>query len=88
MPPVPPELTEREWDDLVALIAESPAERLSHALKCIGARRHIPSGQPHSLKTAAQPRTVEGWLLYLASVSSGAAFDRALFLELQRLSLH
>jgi hypothetical protein len=85
---VPPELTEREWDDLVDMIAESPAERLAHALKCVGARCHIPSNQPHPFKTASQPRTIEGWLLYLASISSGAAFDRALFLELQRLSLH
>jgi hypothetical protein len=36
MQAVPPELTEREWDDLIDLIAESPAERLAHALKWVG----------------------------------------------------
>jgi hypothetical protein len=85
---LPPQLTEREWNDLLDLIAESPAQRLTHALKRVGVWCHIPTDHPQPLKIASQPRTVEGWLLYLASISSGAVFDRALLWELQRLSLH
>ena len=37
---------------------------------------------------AEERRTTEDWLLHLASISSGEAFDRALLTELRRLSLH
>jgi hypothetical protein len=83
-----PRLTESEWDDLLDLIAESPAERLNHAFTRVGATRHVATKHQHPFELAAQPRTVEGWLIYLASISSGDTFDRALLAELRRLRLH
>jgi hypothetical protein len=32
-------------------------------------------------------RTAEDWLLHLGTISSGEAFDRALLMQLRRLSL-
>jgi hypothetical protein len=82
------QFTESEWDDLLDLIAESPAERLNHAFAHVGARRHISTDELHPFALAAQPHTIEGWLLHLAAISSGDAFDRALLVELRRRSIH
>jgi len=81
-------LTEAEWDDLVDLITASPAERIDQALKRIVAAHRPISNPKHQLAPTAQPLTSEGWLIHLATVSSGAAFDRALLHELRRLSVH
>jgi len=80
-------LSDTEWDELVDLIAASPAGRMGEALK----RLH--TGHASSSVASADPpavhlRTTEDWLLHLASISSGEAFDRALLTELRRLSLH
>jgi hypothetical protein len=83
-----PRLTETEWDDLLDLIAESPAERLNQAFTRVGATRHATARHRHPFEMAAQPRTIEGWLIYLASISSGDTFDRALLTELRRLRVH
>jgi len=87
MPATSPRLTQSEWDDLLDLIAASPAERLNHAFIRVGARRHATTSHGHPFEMAAQPRTIEGWLIYLASISSGDTFDRALLAELRRLSV-
>jgi hypothetical protein len=79
-------LTDTEWDELVDLIAASPAGRMGEALK------RLYDGHVSSVASADPPavhlRTTEDWLLHLASISSGEAFDRALLTELRRLSLH
>jgi hypothetical protein len=81
-------LTDAEWEDLVNLISSSPAERIDQAL-----RRIMITIRPHSAATTRlaytfRPRSVEGWLIQLGSISPGAAFDRALLAELRRLSTH
>jgi hypothetical protein len=73
-------LTDAEWDELVELIAASPTERMDEALK----RTAI--GHPSSDGPRWQPRSTEEWLVHLASISPGPAFDRALLMELRRLS--
>jgi hypothetical protein len=82
-----PKLTDTEWDELVDLIAASPSGRMDEALKHLAAgddsSHELPDSPP-----AAELRTTEDWLLHLASISSGEAFDRALLTELRRLSLH
>ena len=78
-------LTDSEWDELVDLIAASPAARMGEALRRLDAGEG-PSIAPVDPTTAH--RTTEDWLLHLASISSGEAFDRALLTELRRLSLH
>ena len=78
-------LTDSEWDELVDLIAASPAARMGEALK------RLDAGQTSSIahaEPATSHRTTEDWLLHLASISSGEAFDRALLTELRRLSIH
>ena len=76
-------LTDVEWDELVDLIAASPTERMDEALK------RLAVGHPSSSNRRPwQPRSTEEWLVHLASISSGTAFDRALLTELRRLSLH
>jgi hypothetical protein len=79
-------LTDAEWNELVDLIAASPAGRMGEALK----RLHAGHASSISLMDppAAHLRTTEDWLLHLATISSGEAFDRALLTELRRLSLH
>jgi hypothetical protein len=79
-------LTDTEWDELVDLIAASPAGRMGEALKRLEAGRA--SSTSKTDLPAAHPRTTEDWLLHLATISSGEAFDRALLTELRRLSLH
>ena len=74
-------LTDAEWDELVELIAASPTERMDEALK------RLAIGNPLSNRSTWQPRSTEEWLVHLASISPGPAFDRALLLELRRLSL-
>ena len=73
-------LTDAEWDELVELIAASPTERMDEALK----RMSVAS--PSSNRPPWQPRSTEEWLVHLASISPGPAFDRALLTELRRLS--
>jgi len=76
-------LTDAEWDELVDLIAASPRERMGEALKRIAAM------YPWSNRPSASPiRSTEEWLLHLATISSGDAFDRSLLTELRRLSIH
>jgi hypothetical protein len=79
-------LTDSEWDELVDLIAASPAARMGEALKRLDAGQASSSLAP--AEPAATHRTTEDWLLHLASISSGEAFDRALLTELRRLSIH
>jgi hypothetical protein len=78
-------LTDSEWDELVDLIAASPAARMGEALKRLRAWHASPGT---STDPTAPNRTTEDWLLHLASISSGEAFDRALLTELRRLSIH
>jgi len=75
-------LTDAEWDELVDLIAASPTERMDEALK------RMSVAPPSSNQPPWQPRSTEEWLVLLASISPGPAFDRALLTELRRLSLH
>ena len=78
-------MTDSEWDELVDLIAASPAARMGAALR----RLHAGQGRsPDAADPAGDHRTTEDWLLHLASISSGEAFDRALLTELRRLSIH
>jgi len=81
-------LTDEEWDDLVGLLSESPAERIGYALKRLGARHRAGRRITDPLDPTFRHLTTEGWLLQLASISPNAAFDRALLTELRRLSLH
>jgi hypothetical protein len=72
------QLTEAEWDDLVALIAASPAERIDEALKRIVAAHRPVTNPKHHFAPRAQPLTVEGWLIHWrrsrqGRVRSGAA---------------
>jgi hypothetical protein len=78
-------LTDSEWNELVDLIAASPAARMGEALRRLHAGRG--TWLPFADSTAAH-RTTEDWLLHLAAISSGEAFDRALLTELRRLSIH
>lgn len=81
-------LTDAEWADLVELIAASPADRINQALKCIViAPRHL-ALMPQQRETTHTRTAVAGRLIHLATVSSGAAFDRALLTTLRRLSVH
>ena len=75
-------LTDAEWDELVDLIAASPTDRMDEALN------RMAVGHPSSNRPPWQPRSTEEWLVHLASISPGPAFDRALLTELRRLSLH
>ena len=81
-----PKLTDTEWDELVDLIAASPSGRMDEALKRLAAGHAASLDLPEP--PAAEPRSTEDWLLHLASISPGEAFDRALLTELRRLSLH
>jgi hypothetical protein len=63
------QLTDEEWDDLVGLIAESPAERIGSALKRLGARHRTGRHIKEPLDPAFRHLTTEGWLLQLASIS-------------------
>ena len=76
-------LTDREWEELEKLIAESPIGRVGVALKRMAVR--YPSSKR---RLAEQPRSTEGWLVHLALISPGIGFDRALLRELNRLSVH
>jgi uncharacterized protein with von Willebrand factor type A (vWA) domain len=80
-------LTDSEWDELVDLITSAPAARMGEAL-----RRLVAADRQGTPAAPADPtsanRTTEDWLLHLASISSGEAFDRALLTELRRLSIH
>jgi hypothetical protein len=78
-------LTESEWNELVDLITTSPAARMGEALRRLVASEE-PTTAPSDSTTAH--RTTEDWLLHLAAISSGEAFDRALLTELRRLSIH
>lgn len=80
-----PRLTDTEWDELVDLIAASPTGRMDEALKRLGGHA---SSIASTDSSATELRTPEDWLLHLASISSGEAFDRALLTELRRLSAH
>ena len=80
-------LTDAEWDELVDLIAASPVQRMCEALKRLLPGRGTAAKRPLP-PTAARLRTTEDWLLHLASITSGDAFDRALLIELRRLSSH
>ena len=81
-------LTDEEWDNLVGLIAQSPPERIGYALKRLGTKHRAGRRTTDPLDPLFRHLTTEGWLLQLASISPNAAFDRALLLELRRLSLH
>jgi hypothetical protein len=78
-------LTDSEWNELVDLITSAPAARMGEALRRLVIHQTATT-------TPADPtpanRTTEDWLLHLASISSGEAFDRALLTELRRLSIH
>jgi hypothetical protein len=78
-------LTDSEWDELVDLITSAPAARMGAALRRLVAADRGPAAPADP--TSAN-RTTEDWLLHLASISSGEAFDRALLTELRRLSIH
>ena len=78
-------LTDSEWNELVDLITSAPAARMGEAL------RRLVIDQTASAAPAdptSANRTTEDWLLHLATISSGEAFDRALLTELRRLSIH
>jgi hypothetical protein len=77
-------LTDAEWDELVQLIADSPTGRMDEALKRM---KQMAVGRRSSNRQRWQPRSTEEWLVHLASISPGPAFDRALLTELRRLSL-
>jgi hypothetical protein len=77
------ELSETDWDELTALIAEAPPDRIRTAMTRVSASIH---GTPHT--DTGRLHTGADRLLYLAARSSGAAFDHALLRELRRLSLH
>ena len=81
-----PKLTDTEWDELVDLIAASPIGRMDEALKRLAPGHASSADSPDP--PGAELRTTEDWLLHLAAISSGEAFDRALLTELRRLSLH
>ena len=70
---------------LVALIAASPTRRLGEALKRMVVMH--PSSTVPPDPSGRRLRTAEDWLLHLGTISSGEAFDRALLLQLRRLSL-
>jgi len=79
-------LTDAEWDELVGLIAASPARRMREALKRMAVMHRSSTVAPNP--PGRGPRTAEDWLLHLATISTGEAFDRALLMQLRRLSLH
>jgi hypothetical protein len=82
------QLTDAEWDDLVDLITASPSERIDEALTRVVIARRPGRGDLPRGASGGHQRTTAAWLLHLASISSGAAFDRALLRELRRLSVH
>jgi hypothetical protein len=75
--------SEVDWQELALLIEEAPPGRIQVAMSRVG---------PAAVRTpharAARLVTSFDRLLHLASVSSGSGFDRALLLELRRLSVH
>ena len=77
-------LTDSEWDELVDLITTAPAARMGEALR----RLVVEQAPAAPSDPISAHRTTEDWLLHLASISSGEAFDRALLTELRRLSIH
>ena len=79
-------LTDAEWDELVDLIAASRARRMGEALKRMAVMH--PSSTVAPNPPGRGLHTAEDWLLHLATISSGEAFDRALLMQLRRLSLH
>jgi len=81
-------LTDAEWDELVELIEESPSTRIGEALSRLPPttkRRARGVIEKHRRNSRLSP---EDWLLHIASISSGPAFDRALLRELRHLSVH
>jgi hypothetical protein len=82
------QLSDAEWDDLIELIAASPAERIDQALKRVVLRPRTGRPPKRRLIPTSQPVTLEGRLIHLAVISPGAQFDRALLTELRRLSVH
>jgi len=81
-------LTDAEWDELVELIEESPSTRIGEALS-----RLPPTTKRRARGVIEKNRrnsrlSPEDWLLHIASISSGPAFDRALLQELRHLSVH
>jgi len=78
-------LTDSEWDELVDLITMAPATRMGEALRRLVVDQATPAAPADP---TSGNRTTEDWLLHLASISSGEAFDRALLTELRRLSIH
>jgi hypothetical protein len=79
------DLSDADWQELTRLIAEAPPDRLRAALGLVSA-----SARPAARPMSARPPLLTGVerLLHLADISSGGAFDRALLVELRRLSLH
>ena len=71
-------LSESDWQELTDLITTAPPQRIKLAMKRVNA-----SCAPNTTLVTEVDR-----LLHLAAISSGDAFDRALLVELRRLSVH
>jgi hypothetical protein len=71
-------LSEHDWQELTELITTAPPQRITLAMRSVNA----------SCAPVIALRTEVDRLLHLATISSGDAFDRALLVELRRLSLH
>ena len=71
-------LSERDWQELTDLITTAPPQRIRLAMKRVNAL----CAPTKTLLTEVDR------LLHLAAISSGDAFDRALLVELRRLSVH
>ena len=81
------ELSVAEWVELGELIDGSPPTRIQAALDVVTA---LAGCRPVQEGVAVAPSRLSAidWLLYLGTLSSGVAFDRALLRELRRLSMH
>lgn len=75
-------LSASDWQELTTLIVEAPADRIRVAVNRVSASAVLFAREdPGRLLTGVD------WLLHLAEISSGYAFERALLRELRRLRL-
>jgi hypothetical protein len=75
-------LSDTDWQELTALIAEAPPERIQTAVSRVSASAVLTAREG-----TGRLLTGVDWLLHLAMISSGYAFERALLQELRRLRL-
>jgi hypothetical protein len=75
-------LSSSDWQELTTLIVEAPPDRIRVAVNRVSASAVLFAREdPGRLLTGVD------WLLHLAEISSGYAFERALLRELRRLRL-